>query len=175
MGRGPPEEPPPEPPPPRLVGVGVMVGVGVGKAVAYVFSSIAMAVLIGASVGFVLPRIISFEYEQYNALVNMQITEVSEYGAVYNGPAFPLERADRARPRLEVIRERGSLRVGYLRDRLPGRRVADGALVEFHLDGAIPGDGTYNIAIDSTSSDGVSLRRIDRTWLSTVLTTDPSR
>jgi hypothetical protein len=34
--------------------------------------------------------------------------------------------------------------------------VALGATVEFNLDGAIPGDGTYDLAIDSTASDGVS-------------------
>jgi len=104
--------------------------VGIGKAVAYVASSIALAVLVGAAVGFVLPRVISFEYEQYDALVNMQIAEVSEYGAEYNGPALPLGQADVTRPRLEVVRERGSLRVGYLRDRLPfAFRNNEGALV----------------------------------------------
>jgi hypothetical protein len=36
--------------------------------------------------------------------------------------------------------------------------VASGALVEFVLDGAIAGDGAYDLAIDSPSSDGVDYR-----------------
>jgi hypothetical protein len=36
--------------------------------------------------------------------------------------------------------------------------VADRAMVEFVLDGAITGDGTWNLAVDSPSSDGVSYR-----------------
>jgi hypothetical protein len=36
--------------------------------------------------------------------------------------------------------------------------VAKGDLVEFVLDGAITGDGTYNLAIDNPSSDGVDYR-----------------
>jgi len=104
--------------------------VGVGKAVAYVMSSTALAVLIGAVVGFVLQRVIPYEYEQYDTLVNMQITESAEHGSVYNGAALPLVQTDRQRPRLEVIRERGRLRVGYLRDRLPfAFRNSEGELV----------------------------------------------
>ena len=61
--------------------------VGVPKAVAYVMSSIAIAVFIGAAVGFVLQRAIPYEYQQYDTLVNMQIAEVSEYGAAYTGSA----------------------------------------------------------------------------------------
>jgi Na+/H+-dicarboxylate symporter/ABC-type amino acid transport substrate-binding protein len=129
-----------------------------GKVVAYVMSSTALAVLIAAVLGFVLQRVIPYEYEQYDALVNMQIMETSEHSAVSSGVAPPLARTDLERPRLDVVRERGILRVGYLRDRLPfAFRNSEGALVGLDVQLAHALGGDLGVQLEFSQVEGENL------------------
>lgn len=72
-------------------------------------------------VGFVLTAAIPYEYKGEDMFVSMRIDSetVSATSRPDDSPPAPLSPADIQRPRMDVIRERGSLRVGYLHDRLP--------------------------------------------------------
>ncbi len=80
--------------------------------------SAALACGLMLALGFVQTHLIPYEYTGYQSFVTMQLrgptVEVKHHDSLP-----PLSEADRQRPRMEVIRERGELRVGYLSDRLP--------------------------------------------------------
>ena len=69
--------------------------------------------------GVVLERVIDHEYGEYDAFVDRDLI-FGGAGAVQLGDTpSPLGAGDRAVPRLDIVRSRGSLRVGYLPDSLP--------------------------------------------------------
>jgi Na+/H+-dicarboxylate symporter/ABC-type amino acid transport substrate-binding protein len=80
--------------------------------------SLLITSLLMMSLGFILNRIIPYEYTGYQALVTMELA-----GPVVkvNNDATPepLSVALRSQSRIDVIRSRGTLRVGYFKDRLP--------------------------------------------------------
>jgi len=80
--------------------------------------SVVIAGLTLVVLGVTLKHVIPFEYEGYRTFVSMELVGERVPTAQPESPP-PLSAADRARPRLDVVRERGSLRVGYLPDRLP--------------------------------------------------------
>ncbi len=77
---------------------------------------IAAAVMIG--LGFILTRVIPYEYTGYKQLVNMELLGPT-VKVTRNASPSPLSAEELRRPRLQVIKSRGTLRVGYARDRLP--------------------------------------------------------
>ena len=82
-------------------------------AVSLVVAGVALAAL-----GATLKRAIPMEYEGYRTFVAMELVGERVATREVEQPA-PLAAAERARSRLDVVRDRGSLRVGYLRDQLP--------------------------------------------------------
>ena len=81
--------------------------------VSVVVAAVALFIL-----GATLTRVIPFEYEGYRTFVAMELVGPRVTTRELDSPE-PLTPAERSRPRLDVARDRGSLRVGYLRDRLP--------------------------------------------------------
>ena len=84
--------------------------------------------------GVVQSTLIPYEYKGYETFVTMDLkgptVKVSAHDSLPS-----LSAADRARPRLDVIRERGSIRVGYLPDRLPYAFTnEDGDIVGFDME-----------------------------------------
>jgi Na+/H+-dicarboxylate symporter len=68
--------------------------------------------------GFALTHLIPYEYEGARTFKSMQLTE--KLATIEHVEEFtPLSSADQARPRIDIIRERGTLRVGYLNNSLP--------------------------------------------------------
>ena len=81
--------------------------------------------------GVVLSNAIPYEYGGDKALVTMELSG-PEVDAVQTELPPPLENRQLARPRLEVVRERGDLRAGYLADRLPFAYRSDSGQVIGH-------------------------------------------
>ncbi len=69
--------------------------------------------------GEVLERTIDHEYGQYEAFINRDLLTEEVATVQLSEDPSPLSVNERQGPRLNVIRERGSLRVGYLPDSLP--------------------------------------------------------
>ncbi len=84
--------------------------------VAGVSLGIAAAVMIG--LGFLLTRLIPYEYTGYRQLVNMELLG-PRVKVTRNSSPRPLSPDQLRKPRLQVIKSRRTLRVGYARDRLP--------------------------------------------------------
>lgn len=69
--------------------------------------------------GQVLDRVMTYEYREYDAFVNRDLLTDPVVSNQLTEPPLPLDWADIGTPRLDVIRARGSFRVGYLPDSLP--------------------------------------------------------
>jgi len=77
---------------------------------------ITAAVMVG--LGFILTKAIPYEYKGYKKLVNMEL--IGPLAKVnHDADPAPLTGPELGRSRLQLIRERGVLRVGYAKDRLP--------------------------------------------------------
>ncbi len=68
--------------------------------------------------GLILIQLIPYEYKGARTFQSMQIQE-NAVTSTYVKQFIPLSADDLARPRLDVIRERGILRVGYVENSLP--------------------------------------------------------
>jgi Na+/H+-dicarboxylate symporter len=77
---------------------------------------ITAGIMIGA--GFVMTSIIPYEYEGVREFEAMRLSGQPAKVKQIKDPS-PLSAEDQSRPRLDVIRERGSIRVGYLSNTLP--------------------------------------------------------
>jgi Na+/H+-dicarboxylate symporter/ABC-type amino acid transport substrate-binding protein len=100
-----------------------------GLAISFVVTGTLMAGL-----GAVLTNIIPFKYTGQESFESMKLFGQSVSVKNINNPSG-LSAADQIRPRINVIQERGTLRVGYLPDRLPfAFRNKKGALVGFDMD-----------------------------------------
>ncbi len=94
--------------------------------------SVTFVVITGA--GFVIDRAISHEYTQDRALTSMHILREPVTTLVHGGLPTPLTPIELAGSRVDVIEQRGSIRVGYLPDRLPfAFRNVDGNVVGFDI------------------------------------------
>ena len=97
-------------------------------------AGIAIMALVMWGLGNVLTRVVPYKYTGYETLIAMHPLVKSLGEKVVETPA-PLEEAQRARPRLQVIRERGSLRIGFPQDALPfAFRNRKGQVVGFDID-----------------------------------------
>ena len=96
--------------------------------------SVGVTALLMTALGFVLTRVIPFEYQGDETLVQMELFGAPVPSKVVDEP-LPLTPLDRARDRLDVAAERGSLRVGYEPNRLPyAYRDELGGVVGFDVD-----------------------------------------
>ena len=71
------------------------------------------------STGFVIDRAIPHEYTLDQSLVGMHMLDRPVASTVHEDLPTALSTADRQQPRFDVIRARGTIRVGYLPDQLP--------------------------------------------------------
>jgi ABC-type amino acid transport substrate-binding protein len=95
-----------------------------------------LAVTAGVMVlaGFALTQLIPYEYEGAKTFEAMQLTGKTVSIKKIKNPKT-LSQADLARPRMEVIKERGVLRIGYLSDSLPYvYRNDKGSLVGYDME-----------------------------------------
>ncbi len=69
--------------------------------------------------GFVIGRAIDHEYGAYDAFINRDLLTTRVATRQLEQPPAALASEDRERPRIAVLRERGTLRVGYVPDSLP--------------------------------------------------------
>jgi Na+/H+-dicarboxylate symporter len=96
--------------------------------------SIVATVVLMVGLGFVLTRAIPYAYEGDRTFVARRLLS-RPVKAVQVESLTKLTDADLARPRLDVIRERGSLRVGYVPDSLPfSYKSSTGEIVGFDMD-----------------------------------------
>ncbi|KPK61226.1 MAG: hypothetical protein AMJ59_01930 [Gammaproteobacteria bacterium SG8_31] len=73
-----------------------------------------------AALGFVLTKAIPYEYEGEHVFVSMRVPEpTAQVVGDDEAPREPLSEADLRRDRLDVIRARATIRIGYMPDRLP--------------------------------------------------------
>jgi Na+/H+-dicarboxylate symporter len=77
---------------------------------------ISAGIMIGA--GFVMTSLIPYEYEGVTEFEAMRLSGQPAKIEQIKDPS-PLSAEDQSRPRLDVIRDRGSIRVGYLSNTLP--------------------------------------------------------
>jgi len=96
--------------------------------------SLVIAGAVSTSLGLLLTYVIPFEYSGQEDLVAK--TLISDPVAVRKiGNLSELPAADTSRSRLDVIRQRGTLRVAYMADRLPyAYRNKDGNAVGYDID-----------------------------------------
>jgi len=74
--------------------------------------------------GFTLVHLIPYEYEGARTFKSMQLA--NKLATIERVEEFtPLSAADQARPRLDIIRKRGTLRVGYIDNSLPYAFIND--------------------------------------------------
>ncbi len=83
-----------------------------------------MAITLGLSLavmtglGIILSKTIHYDYAGYKQLINKEL--IGPLAEVNNNASpAPLSPEDQKRSRIDIIRERGSVRVGYSKDRLP--------------------------------------------------------
>jgi Na+/H+-dicarboxylate symporter/ABC-type amino acid transport substrate-binding protein len=96
--------------------------------------SLVLSAIVMTGLGFVLTKAIPYEYTGYNLLVEKELAgptvEVNN-----EATATPLSAEDQTRSRLDVILTRGTLRVGYFRDRLPfAYRNEQGSVVGYDME-----------------------------------------
>lgn len=97
-------------------------------------AGVAIAAVAMAILGLGLTRTIPYEYTGDKSFVAMTLAGQAVESMQVEVPA-PLTFDQRPRPRLEVIRERGSMRIGYLADRLPfAYRNSEAEVVGFDMD-----------------------------------------
>ena len=118
-----------------LLGAFAVAGqLNVAKLLRAAAAGVGFAVVMAMSLGFVLTRAIVHEYTGEGEFIAKAPAAVWVESTVVEHPAA-LATEDRLRPRLSVIQDRGSLRVGYLADRLPfAHRNTNGDVVGFDLD-----------------------------------------
>ena len=85
----------------------------------YIALVVSVTYVVLASVGFVIDRTITHEYTQDQMLVGMHILQQSVETRVHDSLPAPVPASDLSHSRIEIIRSRGTMRVGYLPDRLP--------------------------------------------------------
>ena len=81
-------------------------------------SSLAISALLLFATGQLLTHSIPYRYTGYQQLIDLDLTG-KQVVARQTGKLHPLMEAERQRSRLDVIRQRGTLRVGYFNNRLP--------------------------------------------------------
>lgn len=97
-------------------------------------AGIAIMAVVMWGLGNVLTRAVPYKYIGYETLIAMHPL-VKSLGETVSETPTPLTGAQRALPRLQVIRQRGSLRIGYPKDALPFVfRNKAGQLVGFDTD-----------------------------------------
>lgn len=85
-------------------------------------------------VGISLTKLIPYEYAAAKSFESMEFAAQPVTVKIIKSPV-PLSTQDQARPRLDVIRERGSIRVGYSSDDLPyAFRNNQGQVVGFDME-----------------------------------------
>ncbi len=80
--------------------------------------SLAITGAVMTGIGFVLTHAIPYEYKGYRNLISMELLNPAS-NVNHHALPSPLSEADRRTSRLDIIRSRGSLRVGYAKNRLP--------------------------------------------------------
>ncbi len=118
-----------------LLGACAMAGrLSFRKMVEVAAISLGITAIVMAGLGLVLTRVIPYEYTGYKTLVKMEL--LGPLAKVQKaGPITPLSKAELAESRLKVIRARGSLRVGFSKDRLPFAFVnAKGHVVGYDME-----------------------------------------
>jgi len=97
-------------------------------------ASLALTAIFMVCLGFVLTKAIPYEYTGYKKLVNMEL--LGPLAQVkHDATPEPLSPQERKLPRLEIIKKRGVLRVGYSKDRLPfAFKNAKGHVVGFDME-----------------------------------------
>ena len=95
---------------------------------------IAITALVMTGLGFLLKNVIPYEYKGYRQFINMELfgqpVKINNTSQV-----APLSKKERKLPRLAVIKQRGVLRVGYAKDRLPyAFKNAKGHVVGFDME-----------------------------------------
>ena len=121
---------------------------------AYLGPTAAATVVVFVSCGQILDRVLDYEYPEYDAFINRDLLTEP---VVMNQVAEPLPLApeDLGAPRLDVVKARGSLRVGYLPDSLPyAFRNSAGHVVGLDIDVA-------NVVARDL---GVSLELVRMSW-----------
>jgi len=83
-----------------------------------VLSIVSTMVVVGAT-RFILTNVIGHEYSKDKVFVDMHLLDDAMPVKVHKPPHPPPVVHDPQKSRLDIILERGSLRVGYFRDRLP--------------------------------------------------------
>jgi len=103
--------------------------------------------------GFLLTKIVPYEYTGYRDLIEMDLSgRTVEVDNAANPE--PLDATAFAESRIDVIRERGSLRVGYFKDRLPfAFRNKHGHVVGFDMELAHALAHDLGVRLDVTSVD----------------------
>lgn len=97
-------------------------------------ASLCVTAVAMTALGFLLTKTIPYEYTGYRDLVDMELT--GQTVKVNNeADPDPLDDAARTKSRIDVIRQRGSLRVGYFKNRLPfAFRNKHGHVVGFDME-----------------------------------------
>ena len=85
----------------------------------YAVLSIALAMVAVGATRFLLTNVIGQEYSKDKVLTDMHLLNDVMPIKVYKKPHAPPTDHDPQKSRLDIILERGSLRVGYIKDRLP--------------------------------------------------------
>jgi Na+/H+-dicarboxylate symporter len=69
--------------------------------------------------GLLIGTATPYKYTGDEVFVSMRLTDPASRAKIWDGEPPALSAADRERPRLDVITERGSIRIGYLPETLP--------------------------------------------------------
>ena len=105
-----------------LLGTCAMAGILTarwGRLFRYVLVTVALTLVIIAGTRALLGSLHDTSYRKDQIIAEMHLLEEPVPATVYDSSADALPAPDPNQPRLEAIRERGTLRVGYIPDRLP--------------------------------------------------------
>jgi Na+/H+-dicarboxylate symporter len=105
------------------------------QALAYLGPTAAATVFVFFLCGQALDRVITYEYREYDAFINRELLTDPVVINQLTEPPAAIGSENLGTPRLDVIRARGSLRVGYLPDSLPyAFRNSAGRVVGLDID-----------------------------------------
>ncbi len=81
--------------------------------------SLGITAVVMLGLGFLLTNFIPYKYTGYEELVNLKLMGPTVKVKYSESPPPPLTPDEQRTPRMKIIRTRGTLRVGYPKDRLP--------------------------------------------------------
>ncbi len=116
---------------------------------AYLGPTVMATILIFFLCGQVLDRVTTYKYREYDAFINRDLLTEPVVINQLSEPPSTIDPEDLRTPRLDIVRARGSLRVGYLPDSLPyAFRNSAGRVVGLDIDVANVMARDLGVALD---------------------------